>query len=92
MEPFITTEVILDSLGQGANLLWSSLALIVMPIIVAELFWKMIKIFLHWLYSFVNIGLTARETKRANKKIDDVVDVVSNAPDLISALKSDKGK
>lgn len=62
------------------------------PIIATWLFWNIIKFILHKLYSFVNIGLTAREERRAYKKIDNIVDGVSNISDLASSLKSDKGK
>lgn len=74
------------------NPLLEALLPYIAPIIAAAIFWKIIKIILHKLYSFINIGLTARETKRAYKKIDNVVDGVSTISDLASSLKSDKGK
>lgn len=92
MEPFITTEVIFDALEQNAELLWNNIEPVIMPLIVTGLFWNAIKFILHKLYSFVNIGLTAREERRAYKKIDNIVDGVSNISDLASSLKSDKGK
>lgn len=74
------------------NAFWVVISPYVVSFIAAWLFWEIIKIVLHKLYSFVNIGLTARETKRAYKKIDNVVDGVSTISDLASSLKSDKGK
>lgn len=74
------------------NAFWAVISPYVVSFITVWLFWEIIKIILHKLYSFVNIGLTARETKRAYRKIDNVVDGVSTISDLASSLKSDKGK
>lgn len=68
------------------------LLIAISPVVVPWLLCGILKFILHRLYSFVYVGLSKRETKQAYRKIDNTVDGVSNISDLVSSLKSDKGK
>ncbi len=48
----------------------------------------MLKWFLHKVYDFFCFEMSAREQRKAHKRIDDTVDFFSAAADFISNLKS----
>lgn len=58
--------------------------------LLGELIYAIIKCASHRVYDFFYFHQSARERKKAHKRIDNVVDFVSNIIDLISTSKSDK--
>lgn len=47
-----------------------------------------LKWILHGIYDFICFEVSARERRKAHKKIDNTVDFISNIADLLSNLKS----
>ena len=47
-----------------------------------------LKLFIHKIYDFICFEVSAREQRKAHKRIDDTVDFFSNIADFLSNLRS----
>lgn len=91
MEPIITSEIIFDSLEQSINSLWNSLEPIIMQFIYDNIantiVVAVVSLALFKIWQFINIDASAREEKRARRKIRDGVDVTFSFLDLFKKSK-----
>lgn len=60
----------------------------IVGIIASAVVWGMLKWFLRRIYDFFCFEVSAREQRKAHKRIDDTVDFFSAAADFISNLRS----
>lgn len=60
----------------------------IVGIIASTIVWGMLKWFLHRVHDFFCFEMSAREQRKAHKRIDDTVDFFSAAADFISNLRS----
>lgn len=47
-----------------------------------------LKLFIHKIYDFICFEVSAREQRKAHKRIDDTIDFFSNIADFLSNLRS----